>query len=129
MMQVSKEVRSASQVVLDYLTAFYSADFDTARSLVADDFSFRGPFLQIEGGDAFFQGAAGLASIVRGYQLVRQWQDGHDVSSVYEVNLETPGAKGTVLMSEWSTVRDGQLTASRVVFDTAAFRALVPPRP
>ena len=38
----------------------------------------------------------------------------------------TQGA-GSVVMSEWRVARDGELTSGRVMFDTAAFRDLVPP--
>lgn len=116
----------ATNVVNAYLTAFTSGDFDKARTLVADGFSFHGPFLKADNKEAFFAGASRLAPIVRGYRLVRQWEDGDDVCSMYEFKVETPVGAGSVLMSEWHTVRDGQLIASRLVFDTAAFRAFVP---
>jgi hypothetical protein len=120
---------TASLAVSAYLAAFYSGDFARARSMVATDFAFRGPFLQVEGRDAFFDGAAGLLPIVRGHRVLRQWADGDDVCSLYEVNLETSLGAGSILMSEWNTVRSGLLTSGCVVFDTAAFRALVSPRP
>jgi hypothetical protein len=120
---------TATQVVSAYLAAFYAGDFVKARSLVAVDFSFRGPFLQVEGRDAFFDGAAGLLPIVRGHRVLRQWADGNDVCSVYEIALETSIGAGSLLMSEWNTVRSGLVTSGCVIFDTAAFRALAPPRP
>ena len=119
---------TASQAVSAYLAAFYSADFLKARALVAADYAFRGPFLQVESRDAFFDGAAGLLAIVRGHRVLRQWADGNDVCSVYEVNLETSSGAGSILMREWNTVRSGLLASGCLVFDTAAFRALVPPR-
>ncbi len=115
-----------AEIAEDYLTAFYTGDFGRARDLVAETFAFRGPFLQVEGRDAFFDGAQGLKNIVRGHRTVRQWSDGEDVCTVYEVELQTPAGQGTVLMSEWHTVREGRLTAGQVVFDTARFRALLP---
>ena len=54
------------------------------------------------------------------------WVDGDEVSSTYEVAIETPVGAGAVLMSEWHTVRNGALASGRVVFDTAVFRSLVP---
>ncbi len=117
-----------ASVVAEYLTAFYRGDLDRVGQVLAQGFAFEGPFLRVEGRDGFLAGAEGLRSIVRGHRLLHQWDDGTDVSSVYEVDLETPGGRGSVLMSEWHTVRDGQLVSGRVVFDTAAFRALVPQR-
>jgi hypothetical protein len=116
----------ASRVVNQYLEAFWSGDFDTARTLVADAFSFQGPFLQTDDKRAFFAGSSGLLPIMRGYRLLRQWEDGDEVCSVYEFNVGTPAGAGSVFTSEWDTVRDGRLSAVRLVFDTAVFRRFVP---
>jgi len=117
---------AAARIVSDYLTALYAGDFDTARALVTDDFSFRGPFIETSGKDAFFKGAEGLKRIARGHSLLRQWVDGDNVCSVYELHLETPAGAGSVPMSEWHAVRGGQLASGLVLFDSAAFRKLVP---
>jgi len=119
---------AAAKIANEYLKAFYSGDVAGARATVTEDFSFTGPFVQTSSRDAFFQSAAPLARIVRGHRLLKQWDDGDDVCSFYELNLETPAGKGAVLMSEWHTVRRSKLVSARVVFDTAAFRALVPTR-
>jgi hypothetical protein len=116
----------AGSLVTEYLTAFYTGDFDRARAAVAEDFSFQGPFLQVQSRDAFFAGAQGLQPIVRGHRLLRQWVDGAEACSIYDVTLETPKGTGSVPMSEWHTVRGGQLAAARVLFDAAEFRALLP---
>jgi len=119
---------AAAKIANEYLKAFYSGDVAGARATVTEDFSFTGPFVQTSSRDAFFQSAAPLARIVRGHRLLKQWEDGDDVCSFYELNLETPAGKGAVLMSEWHTVKRSKLVSARVVFDTAAFRALVPTR-
>ena len=109
-----------------YLSAFYTGDFDRARSVLAEDFRFDGPLVQAVGRDAFFASAEGLRQIVRGHRLRHRWVDGPEVCSLYDVHFQTPGATGSVTMSEWHTLRAGLLTFGRVVFDTAAFRALLP---
>ena len=115
----------SSATVSRYLAAFYSGDFATARSVLADGFSFHGPFVQATGADAFFAAAEGLRSLVRGHRLLRQVCDGEEVCSLYEVDLETPTGAGSVPMSEWHVVRDGRIASGRVLFDTAAFRTIV----
>jgi limonene-1,2-epoxide hydrolase len=117
---------TSAEAVNAYLTAFYAGDFARARELVADDFRFEGPFVRVQGKDAFFAGAEGLRGVVGGHRMVRQWVDGADVSSIYEVALRAGAGRGEVLMSEWHTVSDGRLVSGRVTFDTAAFRALLP---
>lgn len=115
-------------VVNAYLTAFYTADLESARPLLAEDFSFHGPFVQLSGRDPFLDSAAGLKPIVRGHRLLRQWADGDEVCSWYDVGLQTPVKSGAVTMSEWHAVREGKLVSGRVVFDAAAFRAFLPPQ-
>ena len=120
------DAMAAQMVVAQYLSAFYTGDFDRAKAVVAPGFSFRGPFLQVQGRDAFFAGAQGLRPIVRGHQLLRQWVDGADVSSIYDVIFDTLSGTGRVPMSEWHIVHDGRLTSALVLFDAAAFRSLFP---
>lgn len=109
-----------------YLTAFYGGDFGEARALLAEDFSFSGPFVQVRGRDPFLDSAAGLKPILHGHRLLRQWADGDEICSWYDVDLQTPVKSGAVTMSEWHTVREGKLASGRVVFDAAAFRAFLP---
>jgi hypothetical protein len=116
-------------IVNEYLASFYRGDFTRAADMLTEDFSFSGPFLTVDGRDGFLAGAQGLRPIVQGHRLLHQWHDGNDVCSIYEVNLHTPAGSGSVLMSEWHTARDGRLASGRVLFDTAAFRALMPAGP
>ena len=127
-MSTSPTASSAVDVVNQYLGAFYDGAHDRARRLVADEFSFHGPFVTVTGRDPFFASAAGLTAVVRGHLLLGQWSEGEDVCSIFEVRLESPVGTGTVTMSEWHQVRDGLLQWGRVLFDSAEFRALLPAR-
>jgi ketosteroid isomerase-like protein len=115
----------AAKVVNEYLNAFYTGDVARAQAVVAGDFSFKGPFVTTEGRSEFFESAARLTALVRGHRLLRQWTDGDDVASVFELKLAGPRGSGTVLMSEWHTVRGDELARGSCLFDSAAFRALV----
>lgn len=119
---------SPSAAVNTYLSAFYSGDFASASSVVADTFSFEGPFIKTPSKMAFFESADGLRAIVRGHQTLRQWVDESDVCTIYDMVLETPLGSGSVTMSEWHHVRGGLLVSARLFFDSAAFLALVPAR-
>jgi hypothetical protein len=112
-----------------YLDAFYTGDHARARAFLCDLFRFSGPLVQVTGADAFLQSAEGLRQIVRGHVLHRQWVDGGDVCSIYDVLLETPLGRGSITMSEWNRVEQGLLQEARVLFDTVPFRALLPPSP
>lgn len=117
---------SPATLVNQYLAAFYSGDFPTARGLLADDFHFKGPFVEATNKEIYFAAAARLAPVVKGHQLLQQWEQGNEVCSIYDVNLETPAGKGSVIMSEWHTIDKHQLRSARVIFDTVMFRALMP---
>jgi ketosteroid isomerase-like protein len=109
-------------VVTEFLTAFFSGEIERARSLVADDFAFRAPLVEAAATkDAYFAGAAEKMQFVRRFRILRQWHDAQagEVSSVYELDVETPSGAASILMSEWHTVRDGRLTSTVMVFDTA----------
>jgi hypothetical protein len=117
---------TSAEVFRNYLDRFTAGDLEGAAELLADGFAFQGPMLQAQGKDAFLSGASGLKPIVRGNRMLRQWEDGEEVCSVYEFNVETPVGSGSVPMTEWARVRDGKLVSARVIFDTAQMAALMP---
>ena len=117
---------TASEVFNNYLSAFESNDMDRARALVAEDFSFEGPMLQTDGKEAFFEATQGLPSIIKGHEILKQFEDGDEVCTIYDFEIETPAGTGSVTMSEWCTVENGRLKSARLLFDTAAFNALMP---
>jgi ketosteroid isomerase-like protein len=113
-------------IVNAYLTAFYKGDFEAARRQVADAFSFRGPFVSFDDAAPFFASASPLKAFVRGHDVLRQWREADEVCTFYEARLETPAGKGAVPMAEWNRVEDGKVASARLIFDTAAFRKLLP---
>ena len=114
------------QLVSDYLEALIEGDLERAGELLSEDFTFRGPMLETHGRDAYLDEAAGAFESVRGVRLLRQWEDADDVCSVYELEVKTPAAETTMLMSEWNQVRDGRLASSVLVFDTSVHDELMP---
>jgi hypothetical protein len=113
-------------LVATYLDSFYRGDLERAASVLADDFRFQGPTHLVEGKQAFLVRAEGARSTMRGHHVVRQWVDGNEICTLHEVDLVTPVGEGSVIVSEWHSVRGGQLVSGRSVFDTTAFRSLVP---
>jgi len=122
-----QRARAGLDVVNAYLTPFYLGDFEKASAVVSQDFVFVGPFLQVESREKFFKEAEGLRTIVRGHRLLKQWSDSNNVSSIYDVDFETPAGAGSLVMSEWHVLRDGELVSGRIIFDAAAFKNLVSP--
>lgn len=119
---------TSAQIFESYLDRFTSGDVDGAAMLLDDAFTFRGPMVQADTKADFLASTGGLVPITRGYRMHRIWADGDEVCAVYDFHVETPVGKGAITMAEWSVVRDGRLVSSRLVFDTAAFTALMPPQ-
>lgn len=112
-----------------YLTAFYAGSFEAAESCVADEFHFEGPFVETRGRSEFFSAAARLKAMVRGHVLQKQWEDQADICSIYDVALQTPIGTGNILMAEWNKVLNGKIMSGRLIFDSDAFRKIVPMAP
>ena len=117
---------NAAAIFEQYLDRFTSGDVEGAAELLDESFTFHGPMVQTDNKADFLAGTEGLLPIVNGYQMHRVFTDGDEVCAIYDFNVATPAGAGSIPMTEWSVVRDGKLVSSRLVFDTAAFAALMP---
>lgn len=117
---------SNAEIFRTYLARFTSGDREGAAELLTEDFRFHGPMLRSEGKAAFLEGSAGLCPIMRGAEVHRQWEEGDELCSIYDFNIETPAGAGSIPMAEWNSFRDGKLASARLIFDTAAMAALMP---
>ena len=64
--------------------------------------------------------------MLQGHKMHRLWEDGDEVCAIYDLHVATPAASGSVTVAEWSVVNDDKIASQRIVFDTAAFAALMP---
>jgi hypothetical protein len=106
--------------VTRFLSAFHGGRTADARALVADDFSFRAPLVDEGSKEIFFAGADEKSALVRGFRVLRQWEDGGDVSTVYEIDVVTAAGAATMPMYEWHHVRGDLIDSTVMVFDTVA---------
>lgn len=116
-------------LVNQYLKSFYLGDFDGAESFLADGFNFKGPFIEVIGAREYILAASRLKPIVCGHDLLKQWEEQADVCSIYNVKLQTSVGSGSIMMAEWNRVLNGKLISGQLIFDTGAFRKLVPMPP
>jgi YHS domain-containing protein len=116
----------AAELVRDYLGAYSTGNVEGALSLVAEDYSLNTPALQATGGQARAELAAmvgHLGPFARGYKMLRQWEDGPQVCSIYELCLEPPTGPVCLTISQWDTVRKDRLVSSVLLFDTTVLSA------
>jgi ketosteroid isomerase-like protein len=106
-----------------YFDAWTSGDFETARSMVHDDLTFRGPFETFERADDFFESLRRVGGgLLERAEKRKVFVDGGDVCVIYDFVAKPPvGPSPTV---EWYRVRDGKIAEIQIVFDTRPFAAL-----
>lgn len=113
---------AAAEIVERYHNAFGDRDPATARSLLADDLHFEGPFDQFDSADDYMQSLAKLAPIVTGSDVVKVVASGDDVVTIYDLHTNSPA--GTSRIAEWTTVKGGKIAEMRVFFDARPFAAM-----
>ena len=89
--------------------------------MVREDFVFRAPLIEGHSDKAaYFSGAANKAKHIRAFRILRQWADNNEVSTFYELDIETSVGSATMAISEWHTVVSGQIASTFMVFDSNA---------
>jgi SnoaL-like domain len=112
----------ASDVVAAYQKALEGRDFEGARSLLADDLRFTGPFEQFDNADEYLKTVQGLWTIVESIEVRHMSWEGDQVVVLYDMATTTPA--GTQLICEWYGVKGDRIAWIRALFDTAPFAFL-----
>ncbi len=102
-----------------FFKAWTTGDFDTARFLLHDDVSFRGPIDAFNNADAYIGALRGLSQIVKAAEEQKVFVDGNDVCVIYDLVTATPA--GTAPTAEWYHLRNGKISSVRVFFDARPF--------
>ncbi len=104
----------AAKVATTYFDAWRVNDFDTMRSLVADDVTFAGPLAQLEGAAAYMEGIQGMSQIKSDLIIRKVFVDGPDVLTWFDLHTTVASP---VPVANWIHVEDGKITSLRVAFD------------
>jgi ketosteroid isomerase-like protein len=119
-------MHSPAETVERYFDAWTSKDFDTARSLLRDDLSFRGPIETLDNADALIESLKGLSQIVTGADRHGLVEQGDEVAVIYDLHtVPIPSAP----VAEWYTVRDGKIASVQAFFDARPFAAMFEQQP
>jgi ketosteroid isomerase-like protein len=112
---------TAADVGATYFDAWKRGDFDTLRSILADDVTFDGPLGHASNADECVDGLRRMSKIVTDIVVRKTFVDGPDVITWFELHTAGTAALPTV---NWRHVRNGKITSIRVTFDP---RPLSPP--
>lgn len=111
---------------LGVVNRFYEATsnrrIDELAGLISDDVTFDGPIMQARGAREYLAMNEQLLGFHRGTTMLRQFENGDAVCSIYELTMGTPaGAELTLTLADWIEVVDGRVAAQRIFFDPREF--------
>jgi hypothetical protein len=104
----------AAKVATTYFDAWKVNDFDTMRSLVAEDVTFAGPLAQLEGASDYMEGIKGMSQIKSDIVIQKTFVDGPDVLTWFDLHTTVASP---VPVANWLHVEDGKIKSLRVAFD------------
>jgi hypothetical protein len=117
---------------LDLVNRFFALTSPDGRNVqdllgpIADaltpDFKFTGPLMKTEGREQYVGLLGQFLQAHVGYRFHRQFENGDDVCSIYDMTVRTPsGGTLTVAMVDWLTLRDGKLCEQKLFYDPRGF--------
>ena len=114
MQKIESSVKSAKNVVMEYLQAAEGRDFQTARGYLSDNISYVGPLNSFDRVEPYLKYLEHLKLPKFDYKKV--FDDGNDVCLLYELKVGTPPVNSLVCL--WAHVGDdGKISSFRLVFD------------
>lgn len=108
--------KSATGVVLSYIRAMDSGEYEKAAGFISEDVKIFGP-----AGESFGkpnQFVAMLSHYPGKYDIKKTFTDGNDVCLLYDLVTRD----GPVYMTSWYQVKGGKISFIRTVFDPQAFK-------
>jgi hypothetical protein len=94
------------------------------KSLLADNFKFIGPVDQTEGIEAFMELNASFFPMVADMRMLQQFENGDNVCSIYELDVNMPTNEMiTLTVADWVVVENGKMKLERIYYDAREFAA------
>ena len=97
-----------------YFDSWKAKDFETLRSILADDVTFRGALGTADGADACLEGLRGMSRILSDIVIQRMVVEGDDVMTWFDLHSTVAPPCPTV---NWSHVEDGRIAEIHMTFD------------
>ena len=110
------------EIVQKFLEGFNDpSKIQHSLALLADDYSFENPMVQLSSKAQFISLAKEMAKVLTGVKLISTAENGDWVASYYEFNSSIPGLERN-RASEWFQVKDGKIQASFLMYDASKWR-------
>jgi uncharacterized protein YndB with AHSA1/START domain/ketosteroid isomerase-like protein len=111
---------------LAVVNRFYDATATREAAALApfvdDHVTFEGPLMRASGAREYLGLNEQLVGFHRDTKMLRQFENGSSVCSIYELTMATPaGGEVALTMADWIDVADGKIASQRIYFDPREF--------
>ena len=90
--------------------------------LIADDLTFTGPVIQTRGAKEYLALLEKFLPTHVETRMIRQFEDGNDVCSIYDLFQKTPtGATITLRVADWVRVSGDRVAEQKIYYDPREF--------
>ena len=115
-------MKTAEQIWSAYLQST-SEQNDNWKGLLAEDITFTGPVIQVQGKDAFIKTTRDFFQMVRNFEMKRFLANENLVVTEVELTVATPSGKEIILdMAEFYAISDERIQSVKVHYDATEFR-------
>jgi hypothetical protein len=111
------------QVVTGYHDAWTKGEMEKARAFLADDLDFQGSIDRFHRADEFIGALTMFQKMLRKVDLIQSFFSEGGAALLYDCDTMTPA--GVLRTAEFFTVKNGKITAIRLVFDATELRKLM----
>ena|SRR5450631_241243 len=109
-------------LVRKYLGTISEKNFACLRDMLADDVTFAGPAIEIEGAQAYVDAVRRLAPVLVRNEIRRIFVDGAEACAIYDFVTDT--AAGAVRSVEWIKFDGSKIRSAELVFDQQMWAAV-----
>lgn len=111
---------------LEAVNRFYDATENKKgkglETILASDMTFVGPLMKTSGAQDYINSTKQFLNMHRAIQMLKQFESGSDVCSIYEMDIATPaGDMITVEITDWIQVSDDKVAKQKIYYDPRGF--------
>lgn len=92
------------------------------KELLADNMTFSGPLMNTSNSKEYIQMLGQFGKFHDGIKMFRQFENGDEVCSIYQMNLKTPsGGSFSAQIADWIRVSGGKIFEQKIYYDPREF--------
>jgi ketosteroid isomerase-like protein len=115
-------MKTAREAVNHFYDVCNNRQGEGMGGLLAENIMFQGPIMQLSGADQYIAAVSPLLKFHKGMRMLKQFEDGDHVCSIYEMTLGTPaGGTLTLAFADWIRITEGKVAEQKLYYDPREF--------